>query len=148
MNVDDAARAAGYAGGCAQALTLFTGIIGAAASPEQAIERGQPGNYWACPTGTDHSQFLDFRVIGSSETQAAFVNAEYQINDQWLVSGGLRYTEDEKSQDLNGGVAVFNLLLLGPSRLKSISTIENPIREPGMQPLATSLWSTARMRIV
>ena len=57
VNVDDAARAAGYAGGCAQALTLFTGIIGAAASPEQAIERGQPGNYWACPTGTDHSQF-------------------------------------------------------------------------------------------
>ena len=114
VNVDDAARAAGYAGGCEQALGFFTGIIGAASSPEEAIERGQPGNYWACPEGTDHSQFLDFRVIGSSETQAAFVNAEYQVNDQWLVSGGLRYTEDEKSQDLNGGVAIFSFAFIGP----------------------------------
>ena len=114
VNVDEAARAAGYAGGCEQALGFFTGIIGAASSPEEAIERGQPGNYWACPEGTDHSQFLDFRVIGSSETQAAFVNAEYQVNDEWLVSGGLRYTEDEKSQDLNGGVAIFSFAFIGP----------------------------------
>ena len=114
VNVDDAARAFDYAGGCAEALSRLGAIFNAATSPEQAIERGQPGNYWACPTGTDHSLFLDFRVIGSSETQAAFVNAEYQINDQWLVSGGLRYTEDEKSQDLNGGVAVFQFPFLGP----------------------------------
>ena len=114
VNVDDAARAAGYAGGCAEALALLGGIFGAATSPGQAIERGQPGNYWACPEGTDHSLFLDFQVIGSSETQAAFVNAEYQVNDQWLVSGGLRYTEDEKSQDLNGGVAIFQFPFLGP----------------------------------
>ncbi|MDE0191597.1 MAG: TonB-dependent receptor plug domain-containing protein [Gammaproteobacteria bacterium] len=39
VNVDDAARAAGYAGGCEQALGFFTGIIGAASSPEEAIER-------------------------------------------------------------------------------------------------------------
>ena len=114
VNVDDAARGAGFAGGCPEALALFTGIIGAAASPEEAIERDQPGNYWACPEGTDHSLFLDFQVIGSSETQAAFVNAEYQVNDQWLVSGGLRYTEDEKAQDLNGGVALFAFPFIGP----------------------------------
>ena len=114
MNVDDFAREAGYAGGCADALGLLTGILGAASTPEEAIENGQPGNYWTCPAmGTDLSLFLDFRVIGSSETQAAFVNAEYQVNDQWLVSGGLRYTEDKKSQDLNGGVANFFFGFIG-----------------------------------
>ncbi len=114
VDVDDAARAFGYAGGCAEALSLLGAIFNAATSPEQAIERGQPGNYWTCPTGTDHSLFLDYRTIGSSETQAAFVNAEYQINDQWLVSGGLRYTEDEKAQELNGGSAIFQFAFLGP----------------------------------
>ena len=118
VNVDDAARAAGYAGGCAEALGLLGAIFNAATSPEQAVERGQPGNYWTCPEGTDHSLFLDYQVIGSSETQAAFVNAEYQVNDQWLVSGGLRYTADEKAQELNGGAAIFQFGFLGPFPFK------------------------------
>ena len=118
VNVDDAARAAGYAGGCAEALGLLGAIFNAATSPEQAVERGQPGNYWTCPEGTDHSLFLDYQVIGSSETQAAFVNAEYQVNDQWLVSGGLRYTADEKAQELNGGSAIFQFGFLGPFPFK------------------------------
>ena len=74
---------------------------------KQRLNAASPGTTGPVREGTDHSLFLDFQVIGSSETQAAFVNAEYQLSDQWMVSGGLRYTEDEKSQDLNGGVAIF-----------------------------------------
>ena len=106
VSAEDAA-AASHFGTCANALTFLVGIFGAASSPEEAEAIGTPGNYWRCPEGDDHNQWLSFESKGSSETDAYFINGDYQINDQWLVSGGLRYTEDLKTQDFNGGWAKF-----------------------------------------
>ena len=33
------------------------------------------------------------------ESKALFANLSYDINDQWSVNGGIRYTEDEKDKD-------------------------------------------------
>ncbi len=62
--------------------------------------------WWECPTGTDHTLNLIFATRAFSETEAVFFNTEYQLNENWLVSGGLRYTEDEKEQAYTGGVWV------------------------------------------
>ena len=102
-----AAVAAGFPDGCAGALALLGTIFGAATSEQEAIDMGTPGNWWQCPAGTDHAQWLLFRTTASSDTKAAFFNAEYQLNDDWMVSGGLRYTEDRKTQETNGGWAKF-----------------------------------------
>ena len=106
VSAEDAAAASRF-GTCANALAFLVGIFGAASSPEEAEAMGVPGNYWRCPEGDDHNQWLSFESKGSSETDAYFINGDYQINDQWLVSGGLRYTEDLKTQDFNGGWAKF-----------------------------------------
>ncbi|MCY4130520.1 MAG: TonB-dependent receptor [Gammaproteobacteria bacterium] len=49
-----------------------------------------------CPMGTDHVRSSSFFSSTVSETRAAFVNLEYQLDDQWNISGGLRWTKDEK----------------------------------------------------
>ena len=125
---DDVAAAAGFAGGCSDVL----GIVGAlgflgATSPEQAIENGTPGNYWRCPEGNDHRRWLLYRTSASSETEAAFVNAEFQINDQWMVSGGLRYTKDDKTQEQNGGAALFAFPFLGNVPLEILFDDSDPV---------------------
>ncbi|MEM7017458.1 MAG: TonB-dependent receptor [Pseudomonadota bacterium] len=61
------------------------------------------GLYWTCAPGTDHTRTLLFTTNGKSDTRAVFFNMDYQLNEQWLVSGGLRYTEDEKRQGFDGG---------------------------------------------
>ena len=106
VSAEDAAAASRF-GTCANALAFLVGIFGAASTPEEAEAMGVPGNYWRCPEGDDHNQWLSFESKGSSETDAFFINGDFQVNDQWLVSGGLRYTEDLKTQDFNGGWAIF-----------------------------------------
>ena len=59
------------------------------------------------PGKRPHAQFFLFSTNGASTTNAAFFNAEYQVNEQWQVSGGLRYTEDEKEQLFDGGWVIF-----------------------------------------
>ena len=49
-----------------------------------------------CPMGTDHVRSSSFFSSTTSETQAAFLNLEYQLDDHWNISGGLRWTRDEK----------------------------------------------------
>ena len=49
-----------------------------------------------CPMGTDHVRSSSFFSATTSETRAAFVNLEYQLDDHWNVSGGLRWTKDDK----------------------------------------------------
>ena len=100
-------------GTCANALAFLVGIFGAASSAEEAEAMGVPGNYWYCPEGNDHNQWLSFESRGASDTDAFFVNGDYQVNDQWLVSGGLRYTEDNKVQTFNGGFAKFGFGFVG-----------------------------------
>ena len=55
-------------------------------------------------------------TISRSETvtRALFLSGDYRFNEQWAVSGGLRWTEDEKSQDRNGDVGWFTMRVDGP----------------------------------
>ncbi|MCY4532172.1 MAG: TonB-dependent receptor [Gammaproteobacteria bacterium] len=41
----------------------------------------------------------DFNTEAESSTEAIFASADYVINERWLVSGGLRYTEDTKGRE-------------------------------------------------
>ena len=68
------------------------------------------GFYWDCPQGADHTQTFTFATDAKSNTRAIFFSADYQIDEQWLVSGGLRYTEDEKEQGVNGGWIIGDFL--------------------------------------
>ncbi|MEM7363225.1 MAG: TonB-dependent receptor [Pseudomonadota bacterium] len=99
---DEAAIAAGFAGGCADVVATLQSF-GISTTPEEAIANDEPGNFWQCAPGNDHTQTLDFGTTASSETEAFFVNAEYRLNDNWVISGGLRATEDTKNQGENGG---------------------------------------------
>ena len=67
-------------------------------------------NEWLnCPPGSDHTVLGYSFSHATSETKAAFVSVDYQINDQWFVSGGLRWTEDEKTQGRSGDQGIGNL---------------------------------------
>ena len=122
---EDAAAASRF-GTCANALAFLVGIFGAASTPEEAVEMGVPGNYWRCPEGNDHDQWLSFESKGASETDAFFINGDYQINNQWLVSGGLRYTEDLKVQVFNGGFAKFGFAFVGGIPLEILFDDSDP----------------------
>ena len=52
----------------------------------------------ACPEGMDHTKSASFFSATTSETTAYFVNVEYEVNEQWLVAGGLRNTKDRKQR--------------------------------------------------
>ena len=52
----------------------------------------------ACPEGMDHTKSASFFSATTSETTAYFVNLEYQVNEEWLVAGGLRNTKDRKQR--------------------------------------------------
>ena len=51
-----------------------------------------------CPEGMDHSKVFSFFSSTGSETTAAYVNGEYEIDARWSVAAGLRWTEDEKER--------------------------------------------------
>jgi len=123
---EDAAVAAGFAGGCAEIRETILLPFGFSTTPEEAIANGEPGNYWQCPEGNDHLQTLLFGTTAGSETEAAFVNAEYQINDQWLISGGLRYTEDTKNQETNGGTFIGGFGFIGSVPIEIIFDDSDP----------------------
>ena len=125
VSAEDAAAATPF-GTCANALALLVAIFGAASTPEEAEAMGTPGNYWRCPEGDDHNQWLSFESRGSSATDAFFINGDYQVNDQWLVSGGLRYTEDLKTQDFNGGWAKFGFGFVGGVPLEILFDDSDP----------------------
>jgi iron complex outermembrane recepter protein len=103
VNADEAAAAGspflGFlpASNCAEFLTNVVEGLGI------GVAGTGSGAGWVCPQGADHTQWFLFSTNGASTTQAAFVNLDYTINDSWHVSGGLRYTEDEKEQGFDGG---------------------------------------------
>lgn len=57
-----------------------------------------------CAVGADHSFQTGGGAGASAETNAVFVSGDYQMNEQWKVSGGLRWTEDKKEllNSING----------------------------------------------
>jgi iron complex outermembrane receptor protein len=73
-------------------------------------ENPELGLYWYCPEGDDHSLWVNFFSRSRSETQAAFFSGNYQFNNHWTLSGGIRYTEDEKwqPQEDQGGIYVLS----------------------------------------
>jgi iron complex outermembrane receptor protein len=96
VDPDIAAQGAGFES-CAAMLEAF-GFDTNTASPE----------HWFCPRpGIDpignpfpgFRKFFTFHTAATSNTSAYFASAEYEINDQWRLSGGLRYTADEKKLD-------------------------------------------------
>ena len=70
------------------------------------IEDAGDGSFWYCPGefGVRGREEGDLRAIvpfgtgSNNETKAVFANLEYQVNDSWAVSGGLRWLEDDKVQ--------------------------------------------------
>ncbi len=111
---DEAARAAGFAN-CQEIVDTI--LIPWELTTQAAIDAGGRGNYWQCPDGNDHTQTLLFGTTASSETKAAFVNAEYEFSDLWQVSGGLRFTEDVKNQGFQGGFFIGDFGFIGGGRV-------------------------------
>ena len=68
-----------------------------------------------CDQRTDHTHNLQNDVRIDTETRAAFFTGDYRVNDQWLISGGLRYSEDYKEKGINTrsfGVRFFDIPVL------------------------------------
>ena len=89
---------------------------------EEDLEEGVFGI--TCPEGallkelentrTDHLYRGRTVSKAKAETQAIFAHGEYRFSEQLQISGGLRWTEDEKSQDRNGDVGWFTFRADGP----------------------------------
>ncbi|MCY3932811.1 MAG: TonB-dependent receptor [Acidobacteria bacterium] len=69
------------------------------------------GLFYFCPEGNEHSHLLSFFNRAKNGTRAAFFSGDYRFNDKWALSGGVRYTEDEKEQKAEdqGGFFTFSL---------------------------------------
>ena len=71
-----------------------------------AITDGGDGSFWWCPGeyGVRGREFGDLRAIvpfgtGTlNSTRALFSNISHEINDEWSISAGLRWLEDQKEQ--------------------------------------------------
>jgi len=68
-------------------------------SPEMAevlsqSEAAEEGRTVTCAPGSDHTSQYRSHSEADTSTKAAFASVEYRLNDQWNLSGGLRYTED------------------------------------------------------
>jgi len=112
IDPDEAAQAQGFAS-CQDMLdNFFAPVFGFETDPT-AVES------WHCPTpGVDpigntlpgFHKFVTFSTSALSETFAYFANAEYEINEQWRISGGLRYTEDEKIPETSVFEFILNII--------------------------------------
>ena len=95
---DEAAAAFGF-DSCAA-------FVDAYISPWGATTDDGTGSYYACPgefgtpgrDGGDLRAIVPFGTGAKNKTTAFFANLDYQLNEQWSVSGGLRALEDEKEQ--------------------------------------------------
>ena len=50
----------------------------------------------ACTTGSDHLTMYYESTAAETKTKAAFAHVDYEISDRLTLSGGVRFTEDEK----------------------------------------------------
>ena len=66
-------------------------------------------SFWFCPNrfgefGREHGDLtaiVPFGTGSNNSTEAVFANADYEINENWRISGGLRWLEDEKEQPVD-----------------------------------------------
>ncbi len=74
-----------------------------------------PGTYdLPGQTTSDLTGRTVFGTAQQNETEAVFVNVDYQINDSWSVSGGLRWLDDTKTQDALSGFSMSTSFLTIP----------------------------------
>ncbi len=93
------------------------------------------GLYWYCPEGNDLSHLLSFFNTGKNRTQAAFFSADYRFNDSWALSGGVRYTEDEKEQKPEDQGGFFTLALGGAPVTIALAGEGNPYPQTWSRPI-------------
>ena len=95
-------------------LVPFLELIASFSTPIRTVSEIETG----CDQRTDHTLILTQDLLVDTETRAAFITGEYRLNDEWLVSGGLRHSEDYKEKGINRisrgtwflGVPVFSIL--------------------------------------
>lgn len=107
QDADEAAAAASPFFGfipVASCQELLERVIGPVAG--LPIDPAANPQYYYCPQGSDHTNFFRFENNAESKTRAVFLSGEYQLDERWLLSGGVRHTEDKKSQDFNGGFLI------------------------------------------
>ena len=92
---DRRSQAAGYAN-CEAALE---------ANPGWYLARNYPTR--CRPEGWD--LLTSFNTEAWSSTEAVFASADYVINEQWSLSGGLRWTEDTKGREQDFSYEAMNL---------------------------------------
>ena len=57
--------------------------------------------FFDCPSGNNHIYEWAWLVPAFSETRAAFASLDYRFNEEWALSGGVRWTEDKKFREIN-----------------------------------------------
>ena len=95
-------------------LVPFLQLIDSLSTPIRTISVIETG----CDQRTDHTLNLTQDLLVDTETQAGFLTGDYRVNDEWLISGGLRHSEDYKEKGINRisravwflGVPVFSIL--------------------------------------
>lgn len=81
-----------------------------------------PAEYQGCEPGDNHLLKGGSASGAGYETRAVFANGEYELTDQWRVSGGLRWTEDKKDQrGVSGTFGVANVLGVPITRFRGLS---------------------------
>lgn len=81
-----------------------------------------PEEYLGCEPGDNHLLKGGSASGAGYETQAVFANGEYELNESWRVSGGLRWTEDKKDQrGVSGTFGVSNVLGVPITRFRGLS---------------------------
>ena len=95
-------------------LVPFLALIDSFSTPIRTISVIETG----CDQRTDHTLNLTQDLLVNTETRATFFTGDYRVNDEWLISGGLRHSEDYKEKGINRisratwflGVPVFSIL--------------------------------------
>ena len=95
-------------------LVPFLDLINSFSTPIRTVSEIETG----CDQRTDHTLSLTQDLLVDTETRAAFLTGDFRLNDEWLISGGLRYSEDYKVKGINRisrgtwflGVPVFSIL--------------------------------------
>jgi iron complex outermembrane receptor protein len=95
-------------------LNPFLDLINSFSTPIRTVAAIETG----CDQRTDHTVSLTQDLAVDTETRAAYFTGDYRVNERWLISGGLRHSEDYKEKGVNRlsrstyflGVPVFSIL--------------------------------------
>jgi len=82
---------------CQEFVETMAGYWGLETAPGPGIQE-----WLTCAPGSDHTILGYTYSEAEIETRAVFASIDYRVNDQWFISAGLRWTEDEKLQGRTG----------------------------------------------